>query len=48
MESFLLHQPQLRKYATYGLKMLNRPPKIQEMVFLEQDLRDLVCKISKS
>ena len=30
---------------TYGLKMLNCPPKIKEIVSFELDLRDLVNKI---
>ena len=45
-KAFFYIYPNGEKFQqTYGLKTLNCPPKIKEMVSLEQDLWDLVNKI---
>ena len=45
MESFLLYKQNRDTQKTYGLKSLNCPPKIKEMVPFEKDLWNLVNKL---
>ena len=42
---FYINPSRENMQQTYGLKTLNCPPKIKEMVLFEQDLWDLVNKI---
>ena len=42
---FYINPSREKMQQKYGLKTLNCPPKIKEMVLFERDLRDLVNKI---